>query len=216
MNFVIKPDRNYTHLSSVTENGQFRILVSWEPENLKSNSNAKIIFDVTDVFLKNKPVSTNYEFSVTQNNRIIFEQNGISTDSREEHNIAEFMIPQDVTGIINLNFKNLDNNDLARTTIPIIIDRVTNQKEITIPDWIRNNALWWSEEQIDDNTFVQGIEYLIKNQILVIPSTQETSKSQEIPSWIRNNAAWWATGQIDDNTFVQGLEFLIQRGIISV
>ena len=44
MDFIIKPDRDYTHLSSVTENGQFRVLVSWEPENLVSNSDAKIIF----------------------------------------------------------------------------------------------------------------------------------------------------------------------------
>ena len=58
-------------------------LLSWEPENLESNSDAKIIFDVTDIFLKNKPVSTNYEFSITQNDRIIFEQNGISTDSKK-------------------------------------------------------------------------------------------------------------------------------------
>ena len=218
MDFVIKPDRDYVHLSSVTENGQFRVLVSWEPENLKSDSNAKIIFDVTDIFLKNRPVSTNYEFSVTQNNRIIFEQRGFSSDSKDDHNIAEFMIPDDITGIINLNFKNLDNNNLAKTTIPIVVDRITTQNyEISIPDWIRNNALWWSQEQIDDDTFIQGIEYLIKNQIIVIPQTpQETSESQEIPSWIRNNAAWWADDQIDDQTFVQGLEFLIQKGIIRV
>ncbi len=217
MNFVIAPDRDYPHISSVTENGQFRILVSWEPENLKSDSNAKILFDVTDVFLKNKPVSTNYEFSVTQNNKVLYRQSGISTDSRDEHNVAEFMIPEDVTGIVHLNFNNLDNNELARTTIPIVVDRVTPQKEITIPDWIRNNALWWSEEQIDDDTFIQGIEYLIKNQIIVISTTeQEDSESGEIPSWIRNNAAWWAAGQIDDDTFVQGLEFLIKKGIIHI
>jgi hypothetical protein len=217
MNFVIKPDRDYTHLSSVTENGQFRILVSFEPENLKSNTNAKIIFDVTDIFLKNRPIATNYEFSMTQNERIIFQQSGISTDSKEEHNIAEFMIPQDVTGIVHLNFNNLDNNDLAKTTIPIVINRITSTNDVSIPEWIRNNALWWSEEQIDDNTFIQGIEYLIKNDIIVIPQTQqETTESQEIPSWIRNNAAWWADGQIDDETFVQGLEFLIQKGIIRV
>jgi len=47
------------------------------------------------------------------------------------------MIPEDVSGIIHLNFNNLDNNNLARTTIPIVVDRVTTQKEITIPDWIR-------------------------------------------------------------------------------
>ncbi len=154
---------------------------------------------------------------MTQNDRVIYQQNGVSTDSKDEHNVAEFMIPEDVSGIVNLNFENLDNNNLAKSTIPIVINRVTNQNEISIPDWIRNNALWWSKEQIDDNTFIQGIEYLIKNEIIIIPQTQQgTSESQEIPSWIRNNAAWWADGQIDDETFVQGLEFLIQKGIIHV
>ena len=66
MKFEITPDRDDIHLSSVTDNGQFRILVSWDPENLKSNSMATILFDVTDIFLKNKPVATNYDFSMTQ------------------------------------------------------------------------------------------------------------------------------------------------------
>ena len=217
MDFVITPDRDYPHLSSVTENGQFRILVSWEPENLKSNSNGKIIFDITDIFLKNKPVATNYEFSVTQDESIIYEQSGISTDSKDEHNIAEFFITNDISGIINLNFKNLDNNNLAKTTIPIVIDRIIIDEKISLPDWIRNNALWWSEEQIDDNTFIQGIEYMIKNKIISVSATQqEISESQEIPSWIRNNAAWWAAEQIDDKTFVQSLEFLIKNGILCI
>ena len=216
MDFIIKPDRDYTHLSAVTDNGQFRILMSSEPENLKSNSNAKLLFDITDIFLKNKPVTTNYEFSVTQNEQIIFEKNGISTDSKDEHNVAEFMIPNDITGIVNFNFKNLDGNKLAKATFPIVIDRISSN-EISIPDWIRNNALWWSQEQIDDNTFIQGIEYMIKNKIILIPQTQqESSESTEIPSWIRNNAEWWADGQIDDKTFVQGLEFLIKNGILNV
>ena len=218
MNFVITPDRDYTHLSSVTENGQFRILVSWEPENLVSGSNAKINFDVTDIFLKNRPVATNYEFSITQGKKTIFEQSGISSDSKEQHNVAEFIIPEDIAGIVHLNFNNLDNNDLAKTTIPIIINRITSQSdEISIPDWIRNNALWWSQEQIDDKTFVQGLEYMIKNDIIIIPNVKQgNSQSQEIPPWIRNNALWWSQEQIDDKTFVQGLEYLIKQGIIVV
>ena len=218
MDFIIKPNHNYVHLGSVTDNGQFKILTSWEPENLKSNSNVKIIFDVTDIFLKNRLVSTNYEFSMTQGDKIIFEQDGISTDSPNEHNIVEFMIPEDVSGIVNLNFKNLDNNNLAKTSIPIVIDRITHQNdEVSIPDWIRNNASWWSQEQIDDNTFIQGIEYLIKKQVITISyTTQENLESEEIPSWIRNNASWWAAGQIDDETFIQGLEYLILKGIIHV
>lgn len=216
MNFKIRPNLDYSHLSSVTENGQFRILVSWEPDNLQSNSNAKISFDVTDIFLKNRPVSTNYDFSVSQGNRIIHQQSGVSTDSKDEHNVAELFIPEDVTGIVNLNFYDLDGNDLARTTIPAVVDRETIETSL-LPDWIRSNALWWSDDQIDDETFIQGIEYLIKNKIIQIPPTsQQDSESKEIPNWIRSNAEWWGNGLIDDETFVQGLEFLIQKGIIRV
>ncbi len=216
MSFTIKPNLDYVHLSSVTENGQFRILTTWEPENLKSDSNARIIFDVTDIFLKNRLVSTSYEFSMTQNERVIFEQNGISTDIENEHNVAEFRIPKDVSGIVNLNFENLDNNNLAKTSIPVVIDRITTQgDQVPIPEWIRNNASWWAAGQIDDETFIQGIEYLIANQVIVISQiSKESTDSEEIPSWIRNNASWWAAGQIDDETFIQGLEYLIQKGII--
>ncbi len=218
MDFLIKPNMEKTHLSSVTDNGQFRILVSWEPEILKSNSQAKIIFDVTDIFLKNRPVSTNYDFSVTQNEKIIHKQSGFSTDSKEEHNLAEFSIPANITGIIYLNFQNLDGNNLAKTSIPVVVDPITNKnKKISIPEWIRNNAGWWATDQIDDVTFIQGIEYLIKNEIILIPKTMPSdSNAKDIPSWIKNNADWWSEGQIDDGTFVQGLQYLIERGILHV
>jgi hypothetical protein len=194
------------------------VLVSSEPENLKSNSNAKINFNIMDVFLKNRPISVTYDFSMTQNGKTIHQQSGTSTDLRDEFNTSEFTIPSDVTGIVHLNFENLNGNDLARTSIPIVIDRIGGQNnEISIPEWIRSNAAWWAEGQIDDGTFIQGIEYLIKNNIILIPKTQqENSNTQEIPAWIKNNAAWWAEGQIDDETFVQGLQYLIQKGILQI
>lgn len=87
----------------------------------------------------------------------------------------------------------------------------------SIPEWIRNNALWWSEGSIGDNDFVSGLQFLIKEGIVQVPKTEsEYSDSQEIPSWIKNNAGWWANGQISDDDFVKGIQFLIQHGIISV
>ena len=37
-----------------------------------------------------------------------------------------------------------------------------------VPDWIKNNACWWSEGQIDDNTFVNGVKYLIEKRIIQV------------------------------------------------
>ncbi len=41
-------------------------------------------------------------------------------------------------------------------------------KESKIPDWIKNNAGWWADGSIDDSSFVQGIQFLIKEGILKI------------------------------------------------
>ena len=217
MNFIIKPDRDYTHLSSVTDNGQFRILVFWEPEILESNSDAKIIFDITDIFLKNKPVSTNYEFSITQDNRLLFEQNGISTDSKTEHNVVNFAIPDNLSGIVNLNFNNLDGNEFATTSIPIVIHQNKINGSILIPDWIRDDALLWSEEKISDNKLNDIINYLIENEIITISENQSNIiEVKKMPSWIRIITGWWVDGQIDNKTFVESLEFLIQKSIILI
>jgi len=86
-----------------------------------------------------------------------------------------------------------------------------------IPDWIKNNAEWWADDQIDDNSFVQGIQFLIKEDILKIPpTTQGAAGSNEIPAWIKNNAGWWAEGAIDDDSFIQGIQFLIKEGIMRI
>ena len=91
------------------------------------------------------------------------------------------------------------------------------EQTVSIPDWIRNNAKWWSEGTIGDSDFTSGLQYLIKNNILIVPVTQqETTGSQEIPSWIKNNAGWWADGLITDDDFVKGIQYMITNGIISV
>ena len=99
----------------------------------------------------------------------------------------------------------------------ILVPNVFAQ-DYEIPTWIKNNAGWWATDQIDDSSFLQGIQYLIKERIMVIPTTEisTSSGSQEVPSWIKNNAGWWADGQIDDGSFVLGLQWLITNGIIIV
>ena len=91
------------------------------------------------------------------------------------------------------------------------------EPKIEIPSWIKNNAGWWADDQLDDNTFVSGIQYLITEGIMNIPPTESgESAGNEIPSWIKNNAEWWANDQIDDETFVSGIQYLITHGILQV
>lgn len=100
-------------------------------------------------------------------------------------------------------------------SLSINVEGESNQNEI--PSWIRNNAAWWAEGSIDDQTFVSGIEFLIKEGTISIPATQAREESSDgIPDWIRTNAAWWADGMISDFDFVKGIEYLVGSGTIRI
>jgi len=89
---------------------------------------------------------------------------------------------------------------------------------IQIPKWVKNNAKYWHDGSIDDLTFSQGIQYMIKHGIITIPQTQsgQAKPGVTIPAWVKNNAGYWSTGDIDDATFVKGIQYLITVGIIQV
>ena len=92
------------------------------------------------------------------------------------------------------------------------------QTDTSIPDWIKNNAGWWSSGLIDDSSFVSGIQWLISTGIVNVPPTEQGTGggASVIPDWIKNNAGWWASGQIPDSAFVSGLQWLISNGIMTI
>ena len=85
-----------------------------------------------------------------------------------------------------------------------------------VPVWIKNNAGWWANGDIDDDSFIQGIQFLIKENILEVDSTISSEKNDKIPPWIKNNAGWWAEGQITESDFLSGINHLVKTGIISI
>ena len=89
---------------------------------------------------------------------------------------------------------------------------------VAIPDWIKDIAEWWSTGEIDDDTFVSGIEFMIENNIIMIPNLPESQISEDnsVPSWVRNNANWWALDRISEEEFVNAIKFLVEKGIIVV
>ena len=92
------------------------------------------------------------------------------------------------------------------------------ESETSIPSWIKNNAGWWADGMIPDDAFVSGIQWLISNDVMNIPSTEQGTGTggNVIPDWIKNNAGWWADGMIPDDAFVSGLQWLISNGIMKI
>jgi len=103
------------------------------------------------------------------------------------------------------------------STIPFVSSEVI-RGESTVPDWVKNTAGWWASEQIDDSAFLQGIQYLIKEGIIVveIPTEIDSEVVEEVPGWVKNTVGWWAEDKIHDTTFVSGIQYLISKGIMVV
>jgi len=46
----------------------------------------------------------------------------------------------------------------------------------SVPDWIKNNANWWSDNLIDDTDFINGLQYLIEHKIIKIDNKKILGK----------------------------------------
>ena len=112
----------------------------------------------------------------------------------------------------------------AVAVIPIASAQVSSSSNyappdcrVCVPDWIKNNAGWWADGIIDDNSFVSGIEWLVSNDIIEVPTTAVSGTAESaIPDWVKNTASWWAGNQISDDDFVNAIQHLIKVGIMTV
>ena len=229
MNFELVPQGNTEKNSfdMLFDNG-YRSVISW---NTEYGAGDEIPFEFSffdaDGNLVNDVI---YAFALVDPQGKQF--NIVTGDNPEEYvgikspeGIATHMItiPDDSLYTINLvltgeGFTNYDTYFNSSQMFEVGISTVSSSSIISIPEWIKNNAKWWSAEEIDDKTFANGIEYMIKQGIIVVPATLGSMENTDaiIPDWVKNNAAWWANNQIDDSAFAQGIQYLIKEGIISV
>ena len=116
------------------------------------------------------------------------------------------------SGIINENefltgIEYLINNNIILINFVPCNDMIQSQYGDTksVPDWIKNNASWWSDNLIDDIDFINGLQYLIEYKIIKIDNKKILGK---IPlEDIRFSSSW----QADKNflVFVQSSFFEI-------
>lgn len=88
--------------------------------------------------------------------------------------------------------------------------------KIMIPYWVRDFSKYWYNDEISDKEFAKGIEFLVKENIIVV--SQSTSQGLvnevKIPNWIKTSTGWWIEEKISDMEFAKSIEYLIKVGII--
>ena len=109
----------------------------------------------------------------------------------------------------------------------IFILNSSAQEETKIPNWIKNVAGWWADDEISEKEFLTGIEYFINNNIISLPfmpcgmaaataALDPTLEEKLIPDWVKNVAGWWATDKIEDADFINGIKYLIEQELLAI
>ena len=108
----------------------------------------------------------------SKNNLIVTQKTTVDTDATFSYSV---MLDEEFD---EGKFKVKAQYGSSKTTVAII-SFVINSGEVAslelepsaaakIPDWVKNNAGWWADGQIDDNSFVQGIQFMIKEGLMKI------------------------------------------------
>lgn len=82
-----------------------------------------------------------------------------------------------------------------------------------IPQWFRNTSKWWSLSLISNSDFVEGIKYLIKQEIINFPKDMflESTGMQKDLIDIRKNSEWWSEGILSDAEFLKSIQYLLDE-----
>ena len=164
--FSILQENNITHISSSLINGDSP---PFEFESVdvyrfpQTTSTGKFIHS-SNMF---EGVSSHQTFNEAVQSVTNFGFAVISIQAQEFSNI------ENSTYVNTVNLKQIEElqkliDELKDNKIKIVpIGKINSNLITNVPEWIKNNAEWWANGSIDDKTFVQGIEYLVKNGIIV-------------------------------------------------
>ncbi|HEX5457295.1 MAG TPA: hypothetical protein VFX64_02785 [Candidatus Nitrosotalea sp.] len=228
--------------SLLTDFGGWHVKLGWNPTSLAASSQNNLNVSFYDSFTE-KQVSgdVNYDIKILDKDQSVIwskvdavARNGAGTQTVNLPINGIYSIVINVKSIITNGMPDTSRVGMARGNV-VIPSTVTEDDSLTqsttssttpqnqtgqgivIPQWVKNNAKWWQQGQIDDSTFAAGIQYLIKQGVIQLPPTASGQPTGvTIPSWVKTNAGLWADGQIDDSTFAAGIQYLIKIGIISV
>jgi len=215
-------------------NGQSKFKVD------ESRSNILLNFNFINPVKKNIQEHIDYKITVSNNGVDVFGPSLLTHSSSGEVSIPlmltegkEYDILIEVYGILfnkippetasfsivtpseNIQ-RQFTNKNTLKINLAINKDPLVEPK--IIPKWVKTNAKWWANGSIDDESFVQGLQYLIKEKIIDIPKLPYPSSwmDKNVPSWVKNTASWWADDLIHEDDFVKGIKYLAEKGIIQV
>jgi len=162
MYFQLIPNNEITFpISVLTTNGDYRIDLSWDPKEIMPGSETRFIYTIRDGVSLDLLYNSNFDFIMSKDNKQIHKS---SEAARIGGGFVDFVFPTD--GTYTITFDKIRGTEIF-TSFTVVVDSSQDNK-LAIPDWIKNNAGWWADGQIDDGSFVSGLQWLISNGIMKV------------------------------------------------
>ena len=201
-------------ISAYTLSEEYQVDLAWDPKEIKPNVETKFIYTFRDPYSLAPIRDSDYTFTLLQNNKEIFSKSDYAKIGAD---YTDYTFSNEETGVTVARFSNISGSGQA-TEFAFIVLEEEQSDVVSIPAWIKDHAKWWVAGEFDDNTYADGIEYMINVGIIIIPVTESDAQKQDavIPDWVKNTAGWWANEEIPDSAYVNAIQYLINQGIISI
>ena len=238
----LKESGDYTVLVTYGPEQKIKKVFTFEKNSIEIKPNKKNVllnFDFLNPKTKQVQEHIDYKVTILKNNQKVFDTSvthsttgtisiPILLEERYPHRVQI-----DVTGVLfqpipqesaffsimygsQVILSEYTSNNSLKVNLALNKDPSPNPK--IIPTWVKNNAKWWANGQINDTTFVDGIKYLMQQKILDIEDLPYSATWHEktVPKWVKNNATWWADDLIPEDDFIKGIKYLVETGVIQI
>ena len=79
----------------------------------------------------------------------------------------------------------------------IFADTIDAQQDIVV-SWIKLTTLWWGQDKISDQDFINALQYLVENNVLILESDTPPKPIIEKKPWPAERIVWPKIDKIED------------------
>ena len=108
-------------------------------------------------------------------------------------NVLEFVIFSTINKIIVMKNSILKITIIAISIVTLVSFSTNFANAENVPNWIKNNALWYGQGEITETEFLNSIKFLIENDILVL-NKEDTIKRNQLAQIIIPNGNYVVSG----------------------
>lgn len=113
--------------------------------------------ETTDTTTKEKPPVPNW----VKSNARWWSEGGI--DDKTFTNGISYLISEKIIDVPTKTNESKEKDENGE-----FIEPEEETSEVKVPDWIKTNAQWWADDLLDEETFLAGIEYMVKQEIITV------------------------------------------------